>query len=73
MVKQTKADVYNTCPECCSVNVLVYEQTAWKLLANGDFEHYCHAVKLQDSDAEASCMDCDWKGIRSNLMEWKDE
>lgn len=73
MAKQKKADVYYTCPECGSVDVLVYEQTAWKLLANGDFEHYCHSVKLHDSYAEASCQDCDWRGVRSDLVEWKDE
>lgn len=72
MTKQKKVDVYNTCPECGSVDVLVYEQTAWKLLANGDFEHYCHSVKLQDSYAEARCLDCDFYGTRSDLMEWKD-
>lgn len=69
----SKVNTYLTCPECGSVEILVYEQTAWKLLANGDFEHYCHSVKLQDFDAEASCQDCDWKGIRVNLVEWKDE
>lgn len=73
MVKQKKVDVYNTCPECGSVEVLVYEQTAWKLLDNGEFEYYCQSVKLYDSDAEASCQDCDWRGVRSDLVEWKDE
>ena len=73
MSKQKKVDVYNTCPECGSVEVLVYEQTAWKLLANGDFEHYHQSVKLYDSDADVSCQDCDWRGIRSDLVEWKDE
>lgn len=73
MTKQKKVDVYNTCPECGSVEVLVYEQTAWKVLANGGFEYYCQSVKLYDSDAEASCQDCDWRGVRSDLVEWKDE
>lgn len=73
MAKQKKADVYHTCPECGSVDVLGYEQTAWKLLANGDFEYYYHSVKLQDSDADAACQECDWRGLRFNLVEWKDE
>lgn len=69
----SKVNTYLTCPECGSVEIIVYEQTAWKLLANGDYEHYCHSVKLHDAGAESSCQDCDWRGVRSDLVEWKDE
>lgn len=55
----SKVNTYLTCPECGSVEIIVYEQTAWKLLANGDYEHYCHSVKLHDAGAESSCQDCD--------------
>ena len=68
-----KENVYLTCPECSSVEILAYEETAWKLLVNGDFEHYCQSVKLHDAEAESCCLDCDWTGSRSNLVEWKDE
>ncbi len=68
-----KENVYLTCPECSSVEILVYEETAWKLLVNGDFEHYCQSVKLHDAEAESRCLDCNWTGSRSNLLEWKDE
>ena len=66
----SKAKTYHKCPECGGVDILVYEKTAWKLGADGDFDFYCHSVKLQDSDAEAVCHEryCGWKGERWELV-----
>lgn len=68
MKKKTKQQYH--CPECEGVDILVYEKTAWKLGADGDFDFYCHSVKLQDSDAEAVCHGkfCGWKGERRDLV-----
>lgn len=66
----SKAKTYHKCPECGGVDILVYETTAWKLGANGDFDFYCQSVKLHDSDAEAVChgSHCGWKGERQDLL-----
>lgn len=52
------------CPECGSDQVTVgHLQT---FMANtGD--HYCHSIKTQDSDSPAGCLDCEWRGERSEL------
>lgn len=31
-------------------------------------EHYMHAVKTQDADSEASCLECQWCGRRDELV-----
>jgi len=54
------------CPECMSIDILVYEETAWDI---NKFEVYCHSVKLHDDLAKSHCMDCDWVGYRKNLKE----
>ena len=53
-----------SCPECMSLEILVYEETAWKV---NDFEIYCHSVKLWDADAKARCQDCGWVGQQQQL------
>ena len=52
------------CPECTSHNLLVYEVTAYNV---NTLEFYCHAVKAYDSDARVECLDCTWKGTKSDL------
>lgn len=64
--KQTKQ--YYHCPECDGTEILVYEETCFLLLADNDFEHYCNSVKLCDSDAKARCNDCNWVGVRQELI-----
>lgn len=55
-----------TCPECGSDRVtLAHIQT---FMAN-TLEHYCHSVKVQDSDAPARCLDCPWSGQRHHLVQ----
>lgn len=52
------------CPECGSDEILVYEETAWKI---NEFEYYCQTVKLHDSDAKARCQACNWVGKQNQL------
>lgn len=55
-----------TCPECGSGQVTVaHIQT---FMANTS-EHYCHSVKTQDNDSPSMCLDCDWQGVRKNLVQ----
>lgn len=55
------------CPGCGSPEVtLTYEQ---KFMANTG-EHYCHSVKTQDSDSQATCLDCDWNGLHEQLTNY---
>lgn len=70
MVKKRKKTSYLTCPECGSNNIHVYEQTAYKLLANDDYEYYCQTSKLHDKDARVECQEhlCEWTGIRGELV-----
>lgn len=58
---------YYHCPECDGVDILVYEETAWSLKADGEFEYFCASTKLHDYDARARCCDCNWEGIRGQL------
>lgn len=53
------------CPGCRSEKLLVYAATAYEV-NTGDF--YCHASKTHDSDADASCLDCNWRGQRMDLI-----
>jgi len=55
-----------SCPECGNEDVLVYEETAYKV-NTGDF--WCHSVKSHDSDAKTSCYKCGWTGQRNQLKE----
>ena len=55
-----------TCPECGSTEVAV---TAEQMFMVNTGEHYCHSVKAQDSDAQATCLACRWKGQRQDLKE----
>jgi len=59
-------DTKLTCPHCGSDQVtLTHEQ---KFMANTG-EHWCHIVKIQDHDAKAYCIDCQWEGERHHLNE----
>lgn len=31
--------------------------------------HYCNSVKTYDDNSKATCLDCNWKGIREELLE----
>jgi len=53
------------CPECDSTEVTV---TAEQMFMVNTGDHYCHSVKTQDSNAKASCLDCNWIGERSQLQ-----
>jgi hypothetical protein len=53
------------CPYCDSNSVTVTEKQMFMV---NSLEHYCNSVKSHDPNAEASCLDCQWQGIRSNLM-----
>jgi len=53
-----------TCPQCDSAEVtLAHVQT---FMAN-TLEHYCHSVKVQDSDSPARCLICGWVGRHEQL------
>ena len=52
------------CPACDSTEVTVSHLQ--RFMANtGD--HYCHSVKTQDADSEATCLNCQWVGKRRDL------
>lgn len=53
------------CPECGSSKILGYEETAWWI---NTVEHWCQTIKMHDEDAKASCSECGWVGVRSDLM-----
>jgi hypothetical protein len=53
-----------TCPSCGGDRVVLYEETSY--MANSG-EHYCHSIKMQDPNAKASCLDCQWSGQHDQL------
>lgn len=53
------------CPECGSPEVTVSHMQ--RFMANTG-EHWVHAVKTQDADSEATCLDCHWVGRRDQLL-----
>lgn len=53
------------CPNCGSGDVAVTEETMFMV---NTMEHYCHSVKAHDSDAKATCLDCQWRGRRDHLI-----
>ena len=59
-----------SCPECGSESVTLTAEQAF--MANTG-NHYCHSVKVQDDDAKANCLDCNWSGrhdqLKTNLEE----
>ena len=58
------------CPECGSTEVtLTHEQM---FMANSG-EHYCHSVKIQDSDSKAQCLTCGWMGFHCDLIGYGNE
>lgn len=54
------------CPECNSKNVTLTSEQMW--MANSD-AHWCNSVKTHDSNSKATCLDCDWRGVREDLLE----
>ena len=56
------------CPECKSEEVAV---TAEQMFMVNTGDHYCHSVKTQDSNAQATCLTCRWVGKRKDLKERK--
>ena len=52
------------CPECGSAEVTVCHKQ--RFMANTG-AHYCHSVKTQDGNSEATCLDCEWVGVRDQL------
>lgn len=55
-----------TCPECGSDQVTTAH--IQKFMVNSG-DHWCHSVKTHDSYSPADCLDCDWSGERSQLIE----
>ncbi len=53
------------CPNCGSNEVTVSHLQ--RFMANTG-EHYCHAVKTQDADSESTCLECQWRGRRDELV-----
>jgi len=54
------------CPKCGGHEVtLAHEQL---FMANSG-AHYCHSVKIHDSNAKAGCLECQWHGHRNQLIE----
>ena len=54
------------CPTCGHTEVAVTEE---RMVMVNSGEHYCHSVKAHDDDAKASCLACEWKGRRDQLIE----
>ena len=55
-----------TCPECGSDQVVTEHH---QMLYVNSGEHYCHSMKMQDSDSPATCLECRWEGERADLKE----
>lgn len=55
-----------TCPECGSGKVF---STSEQMFMVNTFEMYCESVKPHDSDAQAGCLECNWRGRRDQLKE----
>ena len=60
-----------TCPECKSAKVRINECSTFNTYT-GEF---VDSFKPHDEDTRASCgeYECDWVGIRSDLVEIEDE
>ena len=54
-----------TCPECGSEQVTTEHH---QMFYANTGEHYCHSMKTHDDNSPATCLDCDWKGVRSDLV-----
>ena len=63
-------DLMLTCPQCGSEEVTVSHKQ--RFMANTG-EHYCHSVKTQDANSEATCLACEWVGRRDQLKGCVDE
>jgi transcription elongation factor Elf1 len=57
--------VIYTCPMCNSDRITVTEE---HVIMINTLEHYCHSVKAHDSDAKVSCLECNWSGIKQDLL-----
>ncbi len=58
-----------TCPECGSEQVTAEHHQIFMVNTG---EHYCHSMKTQDADSPASCLDCNWTGLRYALTPKED-
>jgi hypothetical protein len=56
---------YLLCPNCGSKKVCVTVEQ--KFMVNTG-EHYCHSVKAHDSNANCTCLECRWEGMRATLV-----
>jgi len=57
------------CPECKSDRVTTAH--IQRFIVNTG-EHYCHSVNTHDDESPSACLECDWIGIRKNLLEVDD-
>ena len=53
------------CPQCGTEDVTVSHLQRFMVNTG---EHYCHSVKTQDPDSEATCLGCSWIGRRDELQ-----
>jgi transcription elongation factor Elf1 len=54
------------CPTCNSQDVATANM---ELVMANTFDHYCYAMKIQDSNSYAVCLACEWRGERKDLKE----
>lgn len=54
------------CPECDSGNVF---GTSEQMVMLNTHHMYCESTKPFDSDAQAGCLDCNWRGRRDQVKE----
>jgi len=55
-----------TCPDCGSDQVTSAHVQMFMVNTR---DHYCHSVKTHDPDSRSYCVDCEWEGVRSDLLE----
>lgn len=60
-----QATLIYTCPDCSSERVTT-EHHQMFMVNTGD--HWCHSMKVHDSDSPATCLDCRWQGERRHLV-----
>ena len=65
--KQKKISAKYTCPDCESTEVTEVTLTHEQSFMANTLEHYCHSVKVQDSDSRSCCLDCGWRGTHNQL------
>ena len=53
------------CPECRSSEVTV---SHLQMIMANTGDHYCHSIKTHDANSESTCLACDWRGRRVELL-----